>query len=191
MILQCSTSHGAAARKGARVMGRLRRGRQTRRCGSVSAKKSAARNFSVTRPRAPKASSLLSCVTAGRRCAKEGREWRCGAQPVAVLCRIRRPGRRYRRDDGRRRAFQSHRHPKTSRRCVCAHRHVEEGTLQGRHQRSRSKSITAAAARSAKTTRRRICCTKRCARCSAITWRRRARWSRPTDCVSTSRIRSR
>ena len=36
-----------------------------------------------------------------------------------------------------------------------------------------------------------ICCTRRCARCSAITWRRRARWSRPTGCASTSRIPSR
>ena len=40
------------------------------------------------------------------------------------------------------------------------------------------------------TIRRRICCTRRCARCSAITSRRRARWSRPTGCASTSRIPS-
>ena len=46
-------------------------------------------------------------------------------------------------------------------------------------------------ARSAPTIRRRICCTRRCARCSAITWRRRARWSRPTGCASTSRTPSR
>ena len=37
----------------------------------------------------------------------------------------------------------------------------------------------------------RIFCTRRCARCSAITWRRKARWSRQTGCASTFRTRSR
>ena len=36
-----------------------------------------------------------------------------------------------------------------------------------------------------------ICCTRRCARCLAIMWRRRARWWRPTGCGSTSRTTSR
>ena len=36
-----------------------------------------------------------------------------------------------------------------------------------------------------------LCCTRRCARCSATTWRRRARWWRPTGCASISRIPSR
>ena len=36
-----------------------------------------------------------------------------------------------------------------------------------------------------------ICCTTRCARCSATMSRRRARWSRRTGCASTSRIPSR
>ena len=43
----------------------------------------------------------------------------------------------------------------------------------------------------APTTRRPICCTRRCARCSATTSPRRARWSPPTGCASTSAIRSR
>ena len=46
-------------------------------------------------------------------------------------------------------------------------------------------------ARSAPTIRRPICCTRRCASCSATMSRRRARWSRPTGCASTSPIRSR
>ena len=48
-----------------------------------------------------------------------------------------------------------------------------------------------AAARSAPTIRRPICCTRRCAWCSATMSRRRARWSRPTACASTSPIPSR
>ena len=44
--------------------------------------------------------------------------------------------------------------------------------------------------RSAKITRRRICCMRRCAKFSAITWRKRDRWSPPTACVSISPIRS-
>ena len=53
------------------------------------------------------------------------------------------------------------------------------------------RSITPAARASAPTIRRRICCTRRCARCSATMSRRRARWSRPSGCASTSRIPSR
>ncbi len=68
---------------------------------------------------------------------------------------------------------------------------VEQGVAQGRRPPWRSMSITPAAAPSARTIRRRICCTRRCARCSAITSRRRARWWRPTGCGSTSRIPSR
>ncbi len=43
----------------------------------------------------------------------------------------------------------------------------------------------------ARTTRRRTCCTRRCAKRSAPMWRRRARWSRPTGCASTSPILNR
>ena len=71
------------------------------------------------------------------------------------------------------------------------HRHGGGGHAEARRRRSRSRSITPAAAPSARTIPRRICCTRRCARCWAITSRRRARWSRPTGCASTSRIPSR
>jgi hypothetical protein len=43
----------------------------------------------------------------------------------------------------------------------------------------------------ARITRRRICCTRRSAACSASMWRRRDRWSSPGACASTSPIRSR
>ena len=49
---------------------------------------------------------------------------------------------------------------------------VEQGTLRSAP-RSSLRSITRGAAPSGKITRPRICCTRRCARCSAITWRRK------------------
>ena len=56
---------------------------------------------------------------------------------------------------------------------------------------SSSPSTPSAATTSAATTRRRTCCTGRCATCWARTSRRRARWSRPIACASTSRTRRR
>ena len=119
------------------------------------------------------------------------RERRDRAQPDAVLRRVRRPGRRHRHDDGRGRRVPRHRHEKKAGDLFVHLGTVEQGTLKVGHRRCSSRSITRAARRSAPTTRRRICCTRRCARCSAITSRRRARWSRPTACASTSPIRSR
>ncbi len=65
---------------------------------------------------------------------------------------------------------------------------VESGSFKARRGRSNSSSITPAARRRAPTTRRPISCTKRCARCSATTWPRRARSCRPIACASTSCI---
>ena len=68
---------------------------------------------------------------------------------------------------------------------------VEQGTLKpGDGARARRRSW-APQRHPAATIPPRTSCTRRCARCSAITWRRRARWSRPTGCGSTSRIPSR
>ena len=124
--------------------------------------------------------------------AQARRERRRRAQPDAVLCRIRRPGRRYRRYDRRRRVrFRVTDTQKHAGDLFVHFGTVEEGTLEGRRRaRARSRSRRGAA-RSGKIIRRRICCTRRCARCSAITWRRRARWSRPIACASISRIPSR
>ena len=91
----------------------------------------------------------------------------------------------------RRRALPRHRHPEEGRRPVRASRHGRAGHAQGRR-RARARGRSRAPQRHPRATiRRRICCTRRCARCSAITSRRRARWSRPTGCASTSRIPSR
>ena len=60
------------------------------------------------------------------------RDRRGGRQPDAVLRRVRRPGRRHRRDDRRRRALRGHRHPEGGRRSVRASRHGRAGHAQGR-----------------------------------------------------------
>ena len=79
------------------------------------------------------------------------------------------------------------------------HRHAEarQGTRARRQARSRHAAgrrngrcdgrRRCAATPLAPITLPRTCCTRRCARCWARTSRRRARWSRPTACVSTSR----
>ena len=122
---------------------------------------------------------------------KRGRERRRHPQPDAVLRRVRRPGRRHRHDARRRRALSRHRHAEEGGRPVRAFRHGGGGHAQDRRgARARGRS-RAAQRHPRRTTRRPISCTRRCARCSATTWRRRARWSRPTGCASTSRIPSR
>ena len=68
---------------------------------------------------------------------------------------------------------------------------VAEGHGEDRRGGRARRSITPAARGCAPTIRRRICCTRRCARCSAPMSRRRARWSRRSGCASTSRIPSR
>ena len=185
--------HGAPAREGARLVGRL--GRGGRRGGVVRAARKA-RRHRIPRLRdreRRRAWSRRWCATARKSTAlKQGRERRRRAQPDAVLRRVRRPGRRHRRDDAATAcALRVTDTQKTRRRSVRALRHRRAGHAQGRRPRSICKSITRGAAPSGKIIRRRICCTRRCARCSAITWRRRARWSRPIGCASISRIPSR
>ena len=66
------------------------------------------------------------------------------------------------------------------------HAKVEQGRDQGRRRRGHDRRCRSAAPSCARIIRRRICCTRRCAAISARTSRRRARWSRPTGCASTS-----
>ena len=73
------------------------------------------------------------------------------------------------------------------RRRARAVRRGHRGSDRGRRRGDASRSTTSAASGSAPTTRRRTCCTTRSSTCSAITSRRRARWSRPIGCASTSR----
>ena len=183
---------GAPARDGARVLGRLRRGRDRDRLVRAARE---ARRDRIPRLRdrdAPKASSRRSCATARRSpTLKAGRDRRgrsstrrrSTANPAArsaTPASMTADGVRFRVTDTQKKAGDLFVHPAWSRRA-----------RSRSAPRWRSRSITPAAARSGATIRRPICCTRRCARCSAITSRRRARWSRPTGCASTSRIPSR
>ncbi len=118
------------------------------------------------------------------------RERTGGAEPDAVLRRVRRPDRRHRHDDRGRRPRRAS-PTRRRKRATCSSTPSRWSRARSRSARpSRSTSIMRAARISAAIIRRRICCTRRCARCSAIMWRRRARWSRPSGCASTSRIPS-
>ena len=75
---------------------------------------------------------------------------------------------------------------KMRRRPACPSRQGREGRAQGRRRRRHDRRSRSAAPSCAPIIRRRICCTRRCAAISARTSRRRARWSRPTGCASTS-----
>jgi alanyl-tRNA synthetase len=108
-------------------------------------------------------------------------------QPDAVLRRIRRPGGRHGAiiRPARRRIVEV---SDTQKKLGDLHVHMgksRQGSL-----RSATPSLRvdgrAPRPRSAPTIRRRTCCTRRCAGGWASTSRRRARWSRPTGCASTS-----
>ena len=68
---------------------------------------------------------------------------------------------------------------------------VEQGTLKVGTPLQLEVDHGSAGPRSARITRRRICCTRRCGRCSAITSPSAARWWRRIVCASTSCIQSR
>ena len=122
----------------------------------------------------------------------DGRERRGRPQPDAVLRRVRRPGRRHRHDDAR--DGVRFRVTDTQKKAGDLFVHlgtVEEGALKVGAALALEVDHAPPQRHPRRTIRRRICCTRRCARCSATTSRRRARWSRPTGCASTSRIPSR
>ena len=108
-------------------------------------------------------------------------------QPDAVLRRVRRPGRRPRASSAAPRARCSASPTRRRRRAACSSTSARSrAAASSTAKRSISTSMHAAAPPSAPTTRRRTCCTRRCARCSAITSRSAARSSRPIACASTS-----
>ncbi len=62
------------------------------------------------------------------------RHRRAAAEPDAVLCGVRRPGRRHRRADGRgRHQVPRHRHAEEARRFLRSRRHIGERRAEGRH----------------------------------------------------------
>ena len=184
---------GAPARRGAQGLGRLGRGGDrdgvVRACASGSARPSS----SATRPRPPRAWSRaivrdgaeVGSLDAGERgwlvlnqtpfYGESAARSATSALIVAPGLRARVPTRKKKLGD------------------LFVHEvEVEEGTLAASAPALElAGRPRARARRRAPTIRRPICCTRRCARCSAITSPRRARWSRPTGCASTSPIPSR
>ena len=124
---------------------------------------------------------------------EERRSWTrgspaAGAEPDAVLWRGRRPGRRSgHHPHRRRRPLPGDRYPEEARRPLSSISARSRRAASGSTNRSSSRSITSGGAASASITRRRICCTKRCGRCSATMSPRRDRWSSPIGCASISR----
>ena len=118
--------------------------------------------------------------------ARRGRARIADPQPDAVLRRVRRPGRRRRRDSPRP-AFAptSTDTRKTLGDLIVHDVTIVDGSGARRAWRSSLTSITPRALRRAPTIPRPTFCTRPCGSCSAITSRRRARSSRPSGCVST------
>ena len=184
--------HGAPARRSAPRLGGL--GRSGDRGGLVRVARTRRRD------RIPR---LRDRDRRGRRSARSSRTApRSGAlgpgergsldpQPDAVLRRGRRPGRRYRRN--RRARLSRAKSPTPARSSATSSSMMSRSSRArpGPEWRSSLKSIMPPARRPAPTIRRPTSCTKRCAWCSATMWRRRARWSRPSACASTSPIRNR
>ncbi len=125
------------------------------------------------------------------RAPEQGRKRIRGAQPDAVLRRVRRTSRRHRHHACGRRARARHRHAEDGGRRLRPQRHRRGRRAAPRRGAGARRRSRAAQRISAPTTPPPTCCTRRCARCWAITWRRRARWSRPTGCASISPIPSR
>jgi alanyl-tRNA synthetase len=149
---------------------------------------SARPSSSATTPRRPKASSAL--VKDGKEVQSLGRREGRVVSTRRRSTRVRRPGRRHRRD--RRRRAGSLRVTDTQKKAgdLRAFRQGEKGTLKPGDAVELEGRPRAPLAPSAPITRRRICCTRRCARCSAITSRRRARWSRRTAALRLQRTQA-
>jgi hypothetical protein len=114
-----------------------------------------------------------------------------GARRDALLCRVRRPGRRPRHagdGDGAASASRTPRSTATASSATSA----KSSTASCRWAIGSPRASTASAAAPPRcTTRRPTCCTRRCGRCWASTCSSAARWSARTGCASTSPTSSR
>ena len=167
-------------RRRARAPRRRRRSTPTARSSSSSAPPS-----SSATPTTPSRVARVLAVrrTAGRRPSNR----RDLPRSHTVLRRVRRPDRRHRHDHAPRPA-----RPRCSTRrspcpaCAATSARITERHDHRRPARDGGDRRRPAATPSAATTPAPTCCTTRCARCSASTSSRPARWSAPTGCGSTS-----
>ena len=194
---------------GCRARTRPGRGQGRLRCGDGDPARPLARGDAVRRERRAAGAGGLQRAVRGLRVPRQPRQhrgalphrgWRAGGdgaargarvrargpRPDTVLRRGRRPGGRHRRDRRRRRPFRGGGHH-ARRRPAPAPGPARRRRPRGRagshgHRGQRTPRPT-----SSSTTRRRTCCTRRCATCWARTSSRRAPSWRRTACVSTSR----
>ena len=184
--------HGAPARRGAQGLGGLGRGRDRDRVVRAARARLAPPSSWATAPRPRPARSWRSC--------KDGKRV-SSSKPASAVAVIVNQTPFYGESGGQ---VGDRGHDRARQARVQRRGHAEEAAAtfspfrcarsrhaEGRRGRSISRSIMHAAPRRAPTTPPPTCCTRRCARCSGRTWRRRARWSRPTACGSISPIRGR
>ena len=134
---------------------------------------------------------VLAIVKDGAQCRQRQarRDGHHPAQPDAILRRKRRAGWRRRKTDlSQGLCRRSYRHVEAARPAARASHQGGEGRGLGRRDVCTSRSMPSGVTPRAPTTARRTCSTPRCATGSAGMSRRRAAWSRPTGCGSTSRI---
>ncbi len=134
---------GTAARQGARVVVGLGRYRERERLVSVARKTRRHRISRLRHRERRRRGHRAGEGRQGSRQPQDRRERRDRAEPDAVLCGVRRPGRRHRRADGRGRQVPRHRYAEEGRRSLRASRHGGAGHAEAGHAaaaRSRSRA---------------------------------------------------
>ena len=184
---------GNAEGRGAAGLEGLGRGCDRRPSGSRSRSRIGATEFLGYEAEAAEA-EIAGCSRERQevKVAHRGRRGRDRRQPDAVLRRVRRPGRRRRRRSrgGKGALFRV---TDTQKKLgdLFVHRHGRGRQLQDRRRRRNDRRSRSPLGHPRQPLGDASASTRRCARCSAPTSPRRARWSRRIGCASTSRTPSR